>query len=149
MFQGAPNAANRAAWANLTNMGIVILDRREHGLLPEHSAFIGDLPKTGPTWIGTVEVFHQLHCLDVIRREIYGDLTLWMDEYHSNATKREYLDHCVDYLRQSLMCRPSIEILPMDVDEEKHSFRPRWDATHTCVDFERVQDWTVERQTAV
>ena len=58
----------------------------------------------------------------------------------------EHLDHCVDYLRQSLMCRPSIEMLPFGVDEDTRSFKARFDGTHTCADFEAVRDWAVERQ---
>ncbi|KAL0578643.1 hypothetical protein V5O48_003343 [Marasmius crinis-equi] len=48
----------------------------------------------------TVTLFHQLKCLDIIRRE-YGDA------YPSTP---ELTQHCLTYLHQTIMCRPFIAL---------------------------------------
>ncbi|ESK95476.1 hypothetical protein Moror_12746 [Moniliophthora roreri MCA 2997] len=48
----------------------------------------------------TVTLFHQLKCLDIIRRE-YGD---------SYPSTPELTQHCLTYLHQSILCRPYIAL---------------------------------------
>jgi hypothetical protein len=143
-YQGPPDDVNTAAWNRLTNTGIVALTNEEQQRLHDVSAIFETSSQGEATYLGAIEVFHQLHCLDMLRLEVYGTLTQWLHEHHSMKDKMEHLDHCIDFLRQSLMCRPSIEILPFGIDQS--SFRARFNGTHTCADFEAVRDWAVERQ---
>ncbi|KAF8921794.1 hypothetical protein CPB85DRAFT_1200432, partial [Mucidula mucida] len=46
----------------------------------------------------TVTLFHQLQCLDVLRRQYSGD--------HPSTPERT--QHCLTYLQQSILCRPHI-----------------------------------------
>lgn len=82
----------------------------------------------------------------MLRREVYHELDSWLMEHQSKKDKMEHLDHCVEFLRQSLMCRPSVEILPFRTDEETGQFKARFDGVHMCADFEAVREWAVERQ---
>lgn len=144
-YQGPPDDTNGAAWDQLTNTGIVALTSEEQQRLHDTSA-VFETKDGESTYLGAIEVFHQLHCLDMLRLEVYGNLTEWLHEHHSTRDKLEHLDHCIDYLRRSLMCRPSIEILPFGVDEATGSFRARFDGTHTCTEFRAVKGWAVERR---
>ncbi|KAK1856289.1 hypothetical protein CCHR01_01037 [Colletotrichum chrysophilum] len=53
-----------------------------------------------------------------------------------NHTQDGHLDHCFDYLRQSLMCfaDPTLEESPVHKE-------PGWNATHACNDWDRLFDW--------
>ncbi|KAB5543049.1 hypothetical protein GE09DRAFT_1191673 [Coniochaeta sp. 2T2.1] len=54
-----------------------------------------------------LSVFHQVHCLDVLRRAYYPD------HYFPNQTVqkvREHKQHCLDYLRQSVMCSGDVTV---------------------------------------
>ena len=56
----------------------------------------------------TVSMFHQLRCLDIIRDvvvEYYLDSTL-----DALPSKREIVQHCMNYLRQTVMCRGNLHI---------------------------------------
>ena len=56
-----------------------------------------------------VEGFHQLHCLDLLRKGLYYNY----EYYHSRGEgafgdpeyiQRYHVSHCLDFLRQRLMC---------------------------------------------
>lgn len=53
-----------------------------------------------------------------------------------NHTQDGHLDHCFDYLRQSLMCfaDPTLEESPVEKE-------PGWNVTHACNDWDRLFDW--------
>ncbi|KAL7953431.1 hypothetical protein V8C34DRAFT_56849 [Trichoderma compactum] len=104
-----------ARWDKLTHPGMVALTEQEHAKLPSNrSLFIDENTRESdpPLYVGAVEVFHQLHCLDMLRMQVYGVLKDWYD-VHSPAneyTIPAHLEHCIDYIRQSIMCRPSLDI---------------------------------------
>ncbi|KAK2011971.1 hypothetical protein LZ32DRAFT_320239 [Colletotrichum eremochloae] len=54
--------------------------------------------------MGTLEVFHQLHCLDMIRRYTYPEFYP-VDKFRTRKEfMRDHIEHCIDMLRQALMC---------------------------------------------
>lgn len=74
-----------------------------------------------------VAVFHQLHCLDVIRHGIYA------------AEEPRDMRHCIDYLRQSAMCAAdsSLEAWKADVKGVDGYGQMR-----QCRDFGQLYAWT-------
>lgn len=74
-------------------------------------------------------MFHQLHCLDYVRKALYPeyyvqddvDRLYWMHigKFHFPSCYLPLLtrlEHCVDYLRQALMCfaDATVRLLPCD-----------------------------------
>ncbi|PLB55082.1 hypothetical protein P170DRAFT_421695 [Aspergillus steynii IBT 23096] len=53
-------------------------------------------------WSELYNLFHQLHCLNQVRKGLYGEVD-WTDE--DDHTGITHLDHCVDIIRQNLMKR--------------------------------------------
>lgn len=74
-----------------------------------------------------IAVFHQLHCLDVIRYGIYA------------AEEPRDMKHCIDYLRQSAMCAAdsTLEAWKTDVKGVDGYGQMR-----QCRDFGRLYAWT-------
>ncbi|RDB25882.1 Oxidase ustYa [Hypsizygus marmoreus] len=68
-------------------------------LLPngQHTVYIDD--DEGPAQPYTVTLFHQLKCLDIIRRDYISP-----PAHPLSSTTR----HCLNYLRQTILCRPNI-----------------------------------------
>jgi len=64
-----------------------------------------------------------------------------------NFVKLTCLDHCLDSLRQEIMCMA--DVTPMkfhhNLGDDFHIF-PDIYATHTCKDFDAVRNWAAERQ---
>lgn len=67
--------------------------------------------KTG--YIATVEVFHHLHCLNIVRQYVWRDeypigLVPWLFKTNSKAVAREHVGHCIATLREALMCNADL-----------------------------------------
>lgn len=60
----------------------------------------------------SVSVFHQLHCLGVIRRGYYGGVRGVGVGDGDVGGSGEHIGHCFDYLRQAVQCSESF--LPLD-----------------------------------
>ncbi|KAI8628055.1 hypothetical protein F5Y19DRAFT_439414 [Xylariaceae sp. FL1651] len=104
---------------------------------------------------GQLEVFHQLHCLNLIRQYTWRDwyfrhpeiVRMSGDMLASDVEARMHTDHCIEALRQALMCHgdttPSITVLnPNAPRGEMADFSPH----KKCRKFERLQEWSVQNQ---
>ncbi|KAF8996175.1 hypothetical protein BDQ17DRAFT_1392111 [Cyathus striatus] len=82
-----------------------------------------------------LDVFHQLHCLDMLRQAIHP--THYVN-FHLPPT---HLRHCIGAIRQSLMCFSDVSPIVWQWSEEKKKAVQRDDILHTCRKFENVQEW--------
>ena len=58
------------------------------------------------------------------------------------------LDHCIDYLRQAIMCHGDITPNTFEWNDETQSYLAHHSTRHQCRDFERVYDWAAGRNTS-
>ncbi|KAL8919490.1 MAG: hypothetical protein Q9208_006775 [Pyrenodesmia sp. 3 TL-2023] len=147
----APSTATSAAWRSI---------------YPHHGGFFyhPDHSERVP-----LSVFHQLHCLDGIRLA-YWELSEQQDPpshakprtmahesnegpENSRAQAKEeiaektadpaHVRHCIDYLRQSLMCHgdTTIEVKRAGVSGVRGS-----GTEHQCQDWERLRKWVESMQ---
>ena len=59
---------------------------------------------------------------------------------------REHLDHCVDSIRQSLMCSADISPITWTWSEKQQGAKAQAEVLHTCRDYGRLRDWALGRQ---
>lgn len=108
-------------------------------------------------YYATVEVYHQLHCLDITRKFIWRDHYKHVDTFQDppemvwehvgkiNVFKTWYftdklIDHCIDLLRQVLMCNGEVGLIfYTDVGEKQPVARVS--TTHMCRDFSEMTEW--------
>ncbi|KAI1171177.1 hypothetical protein F4777DRAFT_594077 [Nemania sp. FL0916] len=129
------------AWADLyENWGFVAIAEDQAAQLTEKTAPIPGNP--GHYLVG-LDVFHQLHCLDNIRKAFWPDRYM-KDDVHGDRSGL-HLDHCIDSLRQSLMCSSDISTLHFDWLPEKHKNFVVSSATHTCRNFEKLRVWAMNK----
>lgn len=57
----------------------------------------------------------------------------------------DHVDHCVNAIRESLMCSADISVNTFEYDAYLNRSVPRLDTWHTCRDFGKVQDWAKQR----
>ncbi|KAI1506306.1 hypothetical protein F5X99DRAFT_366240 [Biscogniauxia marginata] len=103
-------------------------------------------------YFASVEVFHQLHCLDLLRKaahpnyEYYsqlGEPMFQADELYQLGT---HIGHCIDILRQSLTCKPDYSLIGYVYVDGIDFPVPNFPAVkHQCHDFGALQKWTEER----
>lgn len=77
-------------------------------------------------YAATLDVFHQLHCVDTLRRIAYGSYynETMMDLTSKNQTRMEmHLNHCVDMLMQTIQCTGNLNLMTMNwVELGTHPF---------------------------
>ncbi|KAJ7124761.1 hypothetical protein C8R43DRAFT_853212, partial [Mycena crocata] len=94
----------------------------------------GDKPTT---YMLALDVFHELHCLDEIRKAMYPDYY----PHSSEGINTSHMRHCLSSLRQSIMCTADISTIVWQWSEKSQAAKERSDILHTCRDFTKIQDW--------
>lgn len=101
-------------------------------------------------YIVAFEVFHQLHCLNLIRQ------FTWLDRYivrpsdlrGSLVENRMHVDHCIETLRLALMC--NADVTPFLIRDRNNGATraplPDFDTFHKCKKWEPLVEW-VKRNT--
>lgn len=62
---------------------------------------------------------------------------------HSNGV---YLDHCIDILRQKLMCDADVGVLTYNWVTQRKAPWPNFNVQHKCRDFDRALQWGLDHQ---
>ncbi|KAK4209577.1 hypothetical protein QBC37DRAFT_294325, partial [Rhypophila decipiens] len=101
-------------------------------------------------------VFHQLHCLNSIRialdKEYYLAQSLvddWKFHPKRGPYGTEHISHCVNVLREAIMCAADTSVVTFQWNEGIKSAQPRSDVLHVCRDFEGIWDWAWENRGVV
>lgn len=69
-----------------------------------------------------------------------------MDRDHDDFLfQPEHLRHCVEHLRQHVMCHADITPMVRQWDEERRRNRIRVDTLHTCRNFEKIRSWALRQ----
>jgi len=99
-----------------------------------------------------LDVWHELHCLNDLRKLLYPEAygSLQSMTFPNGTIDREqpmfrHWDHCVDMLRQTLMCHADVSPIPFHINTPQNTaIIPRLETTHTCRDFDAIRAWAVE-----
>ncbi|ORX96154.1 hypothetical protein BCR34DRAFT_443406, partial [Clohesyomyces aquaticus] len=104
-------------------------------------------PQTGKRGFRVaIEVFHQLHCLNLLRQANHksyyaplgGDTAAEPEDLHG------HLDHCIDALRQFVMCQADTNVFPFRFPFNDGDPWPDYSSPRMCRNYEKIRDWAVE-----
>ncbi|KAF6832220.1 hypothetical protein CPLU01_06319 [Colletotrichum plurivorum] len=150
-FVGAGYEVDRA-WDHITNnVGDQMISHAELtklGLDPKSIKITN--PITGEEgYRAGLEVFHQLHCLNLLRMATYPDYYSREEVGGDVATDAEdlrgHVDHCLEALRMNLMCQADIGVFTFkmypDLPVEGHW--PDFSTLHTCRNFDDIRNWAM------
>ncbi|KAJ7118636.1 hypothetical protein C8R43DRAFT_901286, partial [Mycena crocata] len=134
IYQGATRAVDHA-WNELYGCGWNY--RKFVGSITYNAAFHR---------VSQLAVFHQLHCLNTIRKSFYPDV--YVPRPGALYSDPEHLSHCLDTLRQAVQC--ASDIVPLTWVWKTNLSPPRVQmntvAVHSCRSFARVRDWALPRR---
>ncbi|KAF9219543.1 hypothetical protein BS17DRAFT_716965 [Gyrodon lividus] len=150
IYNGPPSPVVDAAWEALYTRGIMQLPKSEADQLPNKTA---PIPGDEDNYIFTFDVFHQLHCLNNLRQALHPEY--YDDAYYAskglhNPRKVHHIEglkafdhmgHCIDSLRESLICSADTTPIVWAWDEQRKRTLPRLDVVHVCRDYGEVQEW--------
>ncbi|KAE9386332.1 hypothetical protein BT96DRAFT_839378, partial [Gymnopus androsaceus JB14] len=130
------------AWEDLYEVGEVSrISKEQAALLPNKTVPIpGD---SEGSYIGALYVFHDLHCLDTIRKAVFFEH--YPAQNRSDPIWEFHTSHCIDSLRQTLMCKADISTITWAWEEYRGLIVPQDDTVHQCIKFENLLEWSKER----
>jgi len=154
-YQGEPTPEKNKLWEDLyVGVGASRVTKQEAERMINDTY---ELPETDGDHVVTIEVFHQLHCLNILRRiiwpEQFPDRALTGPDGQRIYGRVVHADHCIDRLRQGIMCASPVGVstwkTPPKAPREGNTFEERL-ATDmkimtTCRDFDTIWEWANER----
>ncbi|TVY38938.1 Cyclochlorotine biosynthesis protein [Lachnellula subtilissima] len=155
-YRGPPTQELEDAWSDLWFYPGIRIPEEKMALLNRSGTerhFRPVEPELGGGYHALVEVFHQLHCLNLIRQFTWRDyypkhpdiILMPSDLQDSEVGTRMHVDHCIEALRISLMCHGDttpylIELDPTQTNGLKADFSPH----HKCRDFGNLVKYVQE-----
>ncbi|KAH8594158.1 hypothetical protein B0O99DRAFT_626048 [Bisporella sp. PMI_857] len=134
------------AWRNEYSFGLVRITKDQASKLPSQTS---QIPGDTDHYIVGLEVFHQLHCLNAIRKALdpeYYNITLDSMAPDDRSEQRAHLDHCLELLRQATMCHSDISLNVFTWVPFKQKTLPHSESWHSCRDFEAIKQWSHKHQ---
>ncbi|KAF4620114.1 hypothetical protein G7Y89_g14709 [Cudoniella acicularis] len=139
VFRGKPREELHNAWTELLQYHNIRVPESDLRKINRTSLPLND---EAGGYLVTLDVFHQIHCLNQLRQQIYHEYyypTEW------NSTKRfMHADHCVDLLRQVLMCRGDVSLLTYSWIDGYRRPWPEFGVDHTCHNWDNLIQWAGE-----
>ncbi|KAK8096070.1 hypothetical protein PG999_014092 [Apiospora kogelbergensis] len=115
----------------LPYMGIVAISREEASQLPEKTQMLPHDPEN--RYVVSFSVFHDLHCLNMIRKQLFPDYYTQFKIENRTEKDVEHMMHCVDALRQSTLCHADLATIPFQVVHDEECLRAEGGGQRTCV----------------
>ncbi|XDG00480.1 hypothetical protein ABKA04_000095 [Annulohypoxylon sp. FPYF3050] len=118
-YAGPPTPEKDKAWAHLVKPAYFNATIEELEQAGESLNDIARLKEGG--YLASIGVFHELHCVRQLRFYLYKE------RYYPNLSERDvkylhiHLDHCIETLRESIMCSGNTGLISFFWDNPKSS----------------------------
>ncbi|KAF9005457.1 hypothetical protein BDQ17DRAFT_1469115 [Cyathus striatus] len=148
-YRGPPSRDVDMAWRQVTK-SIPPIRVSEEELskigIPVTRSSVKFQDEDGGGYMAALEVNHQLHCLDMLRKYTYIEHYKPFDEMFQGDPEelRVHTDHCVEMLRQRLMCTSDIGVIAYDWVQGRLPPHPNFSTRHTCRNFDKILAWNYQ-----
>ncbi|RFU25150.1 hypothetical protein B7463_g11184, partial [Scytalidium lignicola] len=94
-----------------------------------------------------LDVFHQLHCLNMIRQSTHPEYYKGAVPGVIDGNKEDLLfgphhvAHCIESIRQALMCHVDVTPATWIWNEDAKVMQNVYATPHTCRNFDKIRDW--------
>ncbi|ETS78849.1 hypothetical protein PFICI_08702 [Pestalotiopsis fici W106-1] len=93
-------------------------------------------------YAATLDIYHQLHCLNQLRWIAYGTYyNISMLSPSEEGFREVHINHCVDMLAQTIQYTGNLNLITMYWTETKSFPFPDMSINHKCVDFDALTEW--------
>ena len=104
----------------------------------------------GSGYLGTLAVYHELHCLKRLRKWIYKDTYYPHISSEDEIELYAHADHCLELLRQASVCRGDVSIIPYawlrNHKKEIEGPTLQRGAPRLCVNWDALEGWAKDRK---
>lgn len=138
-YVGPPSTTIDDAWEDLLDGLTVKIPKSDPGNLEDIGYELPTLPGYLTT---TLDVHHTLHCVNVVRKALYPEY--YQDRHNTPRAAQLHLEHCLDYVRQSVMCHGDLSPVRLAYNEDFGREVPDFETWHTCREYSVIRAWAVE-----
>ncbi|KAJ9653550.1 hypothetical protein H2198_007270 [Neophaeococcomyces mojaviensis] len=147
-----PSPAVDEAWESISDTSLFRITRADVLALGRDPSTTTAVPPSynlgADLYFAELDGQHQLHCLNAIRKYAYfpyyfGDKyndTISMPVFHQH-----HLSHCLDILRQNLLCQESTDIITYQWVEGQSIPQPDFSIEKVCKRRDQIVDWLDRR----
>jgi len=104
-YHGPPTNETDIHWEDLYQIGLSRITKDEAEQLPNRTE---PIPGDESHYIVSLDVFHQLHCLNMIRKALwparYAPEDIGKAHIPEDPDEFDHNDHCINSIRESIMC---------------------------------------------
>ncbi|KAJ5735310.1 uncharacterized protein N7483_000435 [Penicillium malachiteum] len=150
-YKGPPNPRLDAEWKRITHMGQLKISAKDMTGLRKPLSQVKVVESEGDGYAVGIEVFHQLHCLNLIRQYVYFDYYSKEENKpaefsDSNQTVRLHIDHCIDILRQVIQCNGDVGVVTRSWVKGRTINYPDFNVWHKCRKLEPILQYAMEHE---
>jgi hypothetical protein len=111
--------------------------------------------KYGGGYPANVEGLHHLHCLNLVRQATFWDIDYYRAKgkgafTNSDEIVRLHVSHCIDILRQQLMCQADVGVFGQvwyrATPEDTPAAFVDFNTDHKCRNYDDIREWARVRQ---
>jgi hypothetical protein len=145
IYRGPPTPELDAAWARIaqdvlpTRMSIKDFIKVGEVDSPSKVKYPAEF---GGGLVASIESHHQLHCLNILRKVSWPEYYKPTDP--SPEVARMHLDHCIEMIRQTIMCNADVTMITWDWVQGLKTPYPNFNTRHQCRNFQKILDWAVQ-----
>ncbi|KAI5866528.1 hypothetical protein GGS23DRAFT_602848 [Durotheca rogersii] len=126
------------AWDEVVRMG---KDPSTMAKLEDAEWGLGD-----DAYVGTLDLYHQVHCLNMLRRQAYRGYYNLSERSHETLGLAEvHLNHCVDILLQALQCGGNVNFMTYHWIAGQEYPQPDMSVNRQCINFDKLTAWRIEK----
>ncbi|KAJ6024974.1 hypothetical protein N7540_005771 [Penicillium herquei] len=111
---------------------------------PELDAAWRDITHYGSGYHTSIGVFHQLHCLDYIRKVIYREQYTVINDDPDIIVM--HVDHCINAVRLALQCHSDVGLMTYGWHPDFPSPYPDFTTSHKCRNFDKIKEWVLAHE---
>lgn len=147
-FKGPPTPVIEEAWHSIMQYGLIAVTALDYERVNHSTRTAVQFPaEAGGGYMATTVGTHQLHCLHYLwqdhHRDYFPDVLRKIQDVRE-MYERHY-EHCVDIIRQSIMCQFDTGLVTYDWVLQHQNPTPNANTMHKCVDWNAAQEWLQER----
>ncbi|PYH44305.1 oxidase ustYa family protein [Aspergillus saccharolyticus JOP 1030-1] len=141
-YQGDPSPELDQAWKELLQYSNIWVTGEELSKINKTS-----IPVPGEEdkyWV-ELSVVHELHCIKRLRQYIHSDYYFANISAEDRRLNDLHTDHCLEILRQSVMCHADISMITMTWEPTSKYPAADFQNVHECKNWDVLYEWQKQR----
>ncbi|KAF7191497.1 hypothetical protein HII31_06999 [Pseudocercospora fuligena] len=146
-----PGPVSDAAWAEFESIHTLVLTREEILRMGKDPALVAKYSDSywhlgDDAYIGALDVFHQVHCLNTIRHKVFENYNQTSTRVSEDKMHWIHLQHCVDMLMQHLLCTADTGMLTYKWMKGAENPHPDMSVNRKCKDWRQLVEYRDARK---